>query len=689
MKPNTSSPVRSDTNMSFPAFFGFIGTGLEGERRLIAQDGFTWQLAFTLGSPRMTLWIDRAGSRGVCCCDAAPTCPRRPIVFIWGQPLVAGDCDFEPHTKVQRIAPADLPAHIGRLYRRHGPSAFALLEGDFSLILADPESKSVFLAVDKFGCGDIAFRPVGSGLALASDASLLTGDDTRLNPMATAFFLAQEGFVPAPFTLFESIETVGRARFLHVREHDRGISVESRRYWSFSHNAPQLSRRRAVAALPPLLESAIQPRLRQRNAILLSGGSDSALLANSIPGRDRETFLALTGSVRGHAESEQEDRAADELSVSLGIPHHSICIDPLDECLPDEWSACCQSWTGGVRVTLPLFYRFAKRLSSLFGCGFSTFSGQMADTLADNNYTSPSSGYAVRRMFFSAWFLHLMPLLRVLAPGSKSFAGKAFSKAVEACAGHRAGTMAASVLDGLVSAHRFYAGRIFGFGEMPGRSPCGLPVLSKRGFEEICAWYTTNFVSPVVSRLTPQTFYREMLELSLDMCMLHLDTRLVFHAIRLGGGHAEMPFLDSRVVNFFINLPYSARAFYRWPKYVIRKQFTRNSHFQSTTHSNSVRCASGATSGSTQSRSFEELLLAGALGHYFRELLKCPSALDRAPGLRDFIDEQYLEEQRSAFLRGQSAVDHKFISRLAALEFWSKRTAHAVSPATFASAGVR
>jgi asparagine synthase/glutamine amidotransferase-like protein len=673
------SRIPPDNSMNYPAFIGFIGPESQNRSRPFPEFGPEWEIAFDLGAPRAKLWVNTLNSSNLCCWNAAPTCPRQPIVFVWGHPLLASDASFSVHTQVRRIEPADLPFRIARLYQQHGTDAFALLDGNFCLALADPESKSVFLVVDKFGCEDISIRQLGCGLAFASQPALLAGAHARFNPIATAFFLAHEGFIPAPFTIFESVETVERARFLKIQERGRGLNIESRRYWRPSRESDELARNKPVGEFSPLLDAAVQPRLRAGNGILLSGGIDSALLANLLAGREPERLLAVTGSVRGHLESEQDSEAARELSTALGIAHRAVCVDPEDEALPDEWRACCESWTGGLRTTLPVFYRMAAELNSHLGTDYSAFSGQMADTLADNNYTLPSAGYTIRRLLFSPIFLRLMPLLRAIALNKDGVAGRILARTGGACAGRRTASMIASMLDGLSDKEHFYAGRVFGFGEMPGVARNAFPLLSARGFESVWEWYAANSIMPVVSRLTPATFYREMLELSLDMCMLHLDTRLVFHAVRLGGGHAEMPYLDSRIVNLFINLPYRLRAFYRRPKYIIRKQFTRHGFLYSRPRSASKPTAPATHEG--RSHSFETLLLGGALGHYFRELLKSPTALAGTPQLFEFVNEKYLERQRHSFLRGQTETDHKLISRLAALELWSRHLKRAAAPA--------
>ncbi|MGC1107213.1 MAG: asparagine synthase-related protein [Candidatus Acidiferrales bacterium] len=658
--------------MTFPAFLGVMGETAEreGPASLVRDSG--WRRIRDFSHLKLALWIRNADEACVCCWRSTKEREMRPSVFVWGQPLVASDCEFDAETSVERIASLDLPDRIACLYQEHGIRAFARLEGNFCLVVCDPASQSIFLVVDKLGCDDMFVRRRDRSFAFASHSSLLADPLPRFDARATAFFLAHEGFVPAPFTLFEGIKAVGRAKLLRIRINASGLSAESERYGSPLPAAAGISRTDAVDGFHRVLASAVAPRCRARNGILLSGGVDSALLANIIANRKGGELLAMTGAVRGHAESEWEMHCAAELSSTLGIVHHPVYLDPKDEALPGEWAKCTSSWSGGTRITLPLFYRFAARMRESLGEEYGAFSGQMADTLADNNYTLPSLGYTMRRMCFSAWFLKIMAIARMAAPRKNSQLGLLLSRTVKAFAGPRIAEMVASLLDGLNSNERFYEGRVFGFGEMPGRSSASFPVLSENGFESIADWYSSSFVAPVVSRLTPETFYADMMELSMDMGMLHLDTGLVLHAFRLGGGNADLPFLDSRVVKFFASLPYSARAFYRRPKYVIDAQFAKHGYVRAARVKRNGTNHPSQPPGSSSAASFEGALLAGSLGSYFRELLGRRSALDHAPGVCEFIDEGYLEQQMRAFRLDLTGVDYKFIARVAALELWSQ-----------------
>jgi Asparagine synthase/Glutamine amidotransferase domain len=592
--------------------------------------------------------------------------PERPSALVFGSPFIASDSRYGEQTRVERLELAEAPDIVARLYGQHGTGAFALLDGDFSLVLSDPQSKNVFLVVDKFGCNDIFIRETDKYILFASDSASLLDGDMPWDPVVIAFFLAQEGFVPSPFTLSTEVKGIGRARFLRVHKDTNGLQIHCERYWHPDGNWDLPSRETATTKFFDLLKSATSVRTDRRSSILLSGGVDSSLLLNLASPLDGSKLVALTGAVKGFVDWEIGIAQAARLAAALKVPHASITIDPSDESLTEEWALCTGSWATGTRVTLPLFLRCGAYLRDRLGEGYSTLSGQMADTLADNNYTIASPGYTLRRSFCSPWFLSIMPWVRYLSPRKNRLVGRALVAIVQALRGERFAGMVDSVLDGMTGVQSFYAGRIFGYGEMPGRSAAYFPALRRAGFDEVVDWYSSNFVKPVASRLRASTFYRDMIELSMDMGMLHLDTRLVFQAFRLAGGKAQLPFLDSRVVNFFCSLPYSARAFYREPKHIIRDQFRRQKLLYKD-KSEDVACARSGNAVPV-----DQLVLGGSLGAYFRDLLCACKLPDRVPGMFELIDERYFSDQIRSFRNGNNGCNYRFISRLAALELWSQ-----------------
>jgi Asparagine synthase/Glutamine amidotransferase domain len=586
---------------------------------------------------------------------------RKTSVFVMGSVAIATDSTYGADTSLQRIAIRDVPDAISALYGSEGATCFSRLEGNFSIVLWDPALQTVYLVVDKFGCEDIFTRPNAAGLNFSSTPSLLLSSSDSFDALPAAFLLAQEGFIPSPFSICSSVRAIGRARYIRAQLASPVPAFETVRYWRAQRSWDIPSASYAVDAFFGLLKTSVSDRLSDECALLL-GGADSSLLVN-IAARQRPAGLvAITGSVKGYAPGEDEIVHAKSMASVLGLEHAGVLIDPSDESLIDDWNGCAASIWTGARVALPVWLHYARRLRERWGPGYSVIAGQLADTLADNNFTSASAGYTLRRAFFSSPFFKLLPILHKIAPAPHGPLGRLFLSVVRRLAGPRWALMCASLLEGVGNPKHFYDGRIFGYGEMPGRSPAGLPMLSAAGFHEVADWYSTNFVAPIAATLTSENFYRQMIDLSMDMVMLHLDSRLLFHLYRSEGGLMQLPFMDARVVNFFGSLPYSARAVYREPKHLIRAQLRRPGMIYASKKRTYNLC----------SMLPEDILLSGAVGEHFRSLLRELTLPNRIPGLFDIIDESYFTKQINAFCRRERRVNARFISKIAALEVWSR-----------------
>lgn len=589
--------------------------------------------------------------------------PASPSVFVTGSLYSGTDGEYGESTRVTALPIHSAPDVIARRFEAEGASAFARLDGDFSLVLLDPKSQTVYLVVDKLGCNDIYLRKEGETLLFASDPSALIEDDEPFDPVAVSFLLAHEGFVPAPFTLSRQVSAIGRSRFAKICTAAGKLRFQVESYWSPKAQWNLPSTKTARDKMFTLLSDAVSIRQGDRTALLLSGGVDSSVILNLAASPGRQDMLALTGSVKGWDQGEGEIAHSRSIAADFGVPHDAVVLDPYDDTLPEESLLCTTSWMNGARLTLPLWRRFALRLSERLGEGYNIIAGQTADTLADNNYTCSSPGYRIRRALFSPWCLRLMPLLQAASPRPESGMGRATVAAAKSLAGLRIARMVESVLGGMANREAFYAGRLFGYGEMPGIASIYFPMLTQQGFAQVVDWYSSNFIRPLIQNLDRHNFYRQMIQMSMDMNMLHLDSRLLFHVYRQEGGRAQLPFMDARAVTYFGSLPDPARAVYREPKHVIRSLLRRNGmRYRPRPDAGSSKC----------SKSQEQLLLEGSIGAYYRELLRTPTFPDRLPGMFEFLDEQYFKKQVTSFVNGTAGTDHRFIAKAGTLEVWSR-----------------
>jgi asparagine synthetase B (glutamine-hydrolysing) len=644
---------------NWPGFWGAFSVA-PGEHGAVPEAPLMGDPIWETTHPSLRLHVGRAFTAALNAWHDPRTRGQRPSVFVTGSFYLGDDTVFGMRTRVTSLELSDAPNRIAGLYEEHGPGGFAYLDGEFNIILSDPRTGSIYLVTDKCGSHDIYFREEGGTVLFGSHPLLLSSRDERFDPQATSFYLAHEGFFPSPFTFSPRIHGIGRSRFLRITPGPkRTLETQSRRYWQPSVTEKISSRQEADDTLHHLLQDATQVRSPDKSAILLSGGIDSSVLVN-LAASNSQRPVTVTGTVKGWVQGEHEVETSRKLSDLLGLQHHVVVLDPHDDSLPEEYAECAVSWMTGSRLTLPLWRRYAALIREQVGDGYRVVAGQTADTLADNNYTLPSMGYTMRRALFSSWMLKLLPAISAISPQPDGGPARFLSRVLSSLGGARIAPMFGNLLSGLSSREQFYGGRVFGYGETPGLSGAYFPMLTTRGFEAVTQFFSDNFVKPIANRITPETFYRDMIELSLDMNMLHLDSRLLFHVYRLEGASAALPFMDARIVNFFGNIPYSARSILREPKHLVRNQLRRPG------------MAHVPLPPLPEPKSQEQLLLEGSLGSYLREVVGNLTFLNRAPGLLEFIDQSYLEDQIHGFRVGRPGVNAKLISKLAAIEHWSR-----------------
>jgi hypothetical protein len=588
-------------------------------------------------------------------------------VLVRGNLYVGSDADFGHATRLEALSQYEASGSLQRLYRRHGLDALALLDGNFNAVIHLRDERKLILVVDKFGCNDIFYGAESDRLVFGSHPALVAPSCVAFDASAVAFLLAQESFVPAPFTLMSVVRSVGRARCMIVEYGGGRLKTRIERYWQPKPSWDIRTRSEAISVFGDLLSQSIDLGIGSRTALMLSGGIDSTLLLRLIAPRVQGELVTITWVTKGFSEDEAANAKAAKLAKDLSLPHLTVGADPACDSLPEEWDMAASSWMTGGRITTPLWYRLGNTLKSRFGEGYHVLSGQGADTLADNNYTSSSWGYLVRRTLFSSWFLRLLPFLAHLTPRPHSSMERACAQLTDVIAGLRISGMIRSVLRGVRSRNSFYGGRLFGYGEMPGLAREYYPILSGPGFDKLIGWHYEHFLESIVTKLDPSNFYRLMIEMSMDMVMLHLDSRLIFHTLGATGGRVRLPFLDSRMVNFFGSLPYSARACYRSAKDVVWSQPGVRRLAEQMPTASSQRADAGADPG------VDEVLLRGSLGEHFRSMFKDLSFVDRTPGLFDYLDQRHFDEQVRAFRRGERLRDFRLINKIASLEHWARQ----------------
>lgn len=226
---------------------------------------------------------------------------------------------------------------ILRLYARHGPAAFARLEGMFAVALWDERKKEFVLARDPMGIKPLYYcfqpRPAAEGgerLLFASElrALLAGGLKPELDPAGVLDYLAY-GKVHAPRTVFREALKLAPGHWLRVSA--QGLSLH--RFYRLPRRAagegsrPGESLEEAEERLDRVLSEAVRGAMLSDVPVgaFLSGGVDSGLVAAYMV-RHSGSARVATFSVgfEGAEAGVDESRYAREVARHLGTEHHEL-----------------------------------------------------------------------------------------------------------------------------------------------------------------------------------------------------------------------------------------------------------------------------------------------------------------------------------------------------------------------------
>jgi hypothetical protein len=139
---------------------------------------------------------------------------------------------------------------IARLFREQGPSFIEKLRGAFSLAIWDQRSRSLMLAVDRFGIKRLCYAQDDSCIVFASSPRgiLASGRIPKKVNLSAIVDYFSYNVVPAPKTSFEGINKVSPGEYQLWTE--KGI--RGKRYWdmAYSENAHQKPRELSRIVIP-------------------------------------------------------------------------------------------------------------------------------------------------------------------------------------------------------------------------------------------------------------------------------------------------------------------------------------------------------------------------------------------------------------------------------------------------------
>ncbi|MCB1056667.1 MAG: asparagine synthase (glutamine-hydrolyzing) [Acidobacteria bacterium] len=228
---------------------------------------------------------------------------------------------------LRREFPGDYVSHgdsevVLRAYRALGETALTRFEGMFAFAIWDEATQELFLARDRFGIKPLYYRPLGDGIAFASEvAPLLELGRPDLDWSALRDFLVY-GYVPTPKTPWKGIFKLPAAHYLRWRA--GGFSIQ--RYWNLEPGSRTISDERLRGELDERLRHAIEASAVADVplGLFLSGGTDSAAIACfSSP-----SIRAFTLHQPERHRDESDHAAA--LCRHLGLEHQVVSSSTVD-----------------------------------------------------------------------------------------------------------------------------------------------------------------------------------------------------------------------------------------------------------------------------------------------------------------------------------------------------------------------
>lgn len=208
---------------------------------------------------------------------------------LWASDRLTVACDADLYNRSQLLTglasprSADTPAALlGALYLQYGVSMLEKLRGAFSIALWDAGSRTLLLAVDRFGIRPLAYAITPSAIVFASSARgiLASGRlEKKVNTQAIVDYF-NYNVVPAPASAFAGVSRLQPGEYLLWRDRRE----QRVRYWEMRYPEDARGSREELAGqLLSHMRDAVQATSADlqeaRTGCFLSGGTDSSSVA--------------------------------------------------------------------------------------------------------------------------------------------------------------------------------------------------------------------------------------------------------------------------------------------------------------------------------------------------------------------------------------------------------------------------
>jgi asparagine synthase (glutamine-hydrolysing) len=306
-----------------------------------------------------------------------------------------------PRFSAQAAPRAETPRLLAAWLQTFGADPLAAaraLGGAFALVVIDPMTRRVALAIDRLAIVSLCYRVNGSRIEFGDRADgIASHQDCELDVQSIFNYLYFH-VIPSPRTIYESIRRIEPAQAVTFDT----AGTASRRYWIPTFQAD--ARVDLDALKSEFLDNVRNSVTREADTddvgAFLSGGTDSSTVAGMLcqaSGRPAKTF-SIGFEAQGYDEMEYARIAARH----FGTDHHEYYVTPADlvNSIPSVAAYCDQPF--GNSSTLPAYV--CANLARKEGIG-KLLAGDGGDELFGGN-----TRYAKQRVF--EWYGNIPASLR-------------------------------------------------------------------------------------------------------------------------------------------------------------------------------------------------------------------------------------------------------------------------------------
>ena len=440
-------------------------------------------------------------------------------------------------------------------YEEYGEVFVEKLDGMFAIAIWDNRKRELLLFRDRIGKKPIYYIMQNGKFTFASEIkSILQNDDISpaVNEVGLYHYLT---FIhtPAPYTLFKDIYKLEAGHYLKVKANGDITKIE---YWDCiteKTNESYDDENYCIARIRELLTKAVEKRLVSDVpfGVFLSGGIDSSTnlaLMSRLMSKPVDTF---TVAIKGQ-DSFNEFQYAREMVKLFNANPHEIFIDEDDFINILDFVVCHQDEPLADPVCFPLYY--VSKLARENG----TIVIQVGEG-SDEQFVGYSNYARVLQLYYKYGGLKKLP-----APIKRSMYSFILPLLIAKRVDYRQ-----NIIKNLLYDDEIFWGNAIGFYEHEKTKLLSTSFREKmkgvNSFEEVEKAYT-KILSKKKIDFAEQIIYWEFKNRLPELLLMRVDKMSSAASIE-----TRVPFLDYKLVEFSMNIPYHLKYKNNTTKYILKK----------------------------------------------------------------------------------------------------------------------